>query len=94
MVEHELPKLGARVRFPSPAPVSRRLAPWWWDYLLILGWLLPVFLVGLSQILGWIDLTPVWTDQNASDVGITTLTVFPYLAGRARFVVTFPIARV
>ncbi len=95
MVEHELPKLGARVRFPSPAPMEPRsgvlidvnpprtrirLLSWWWDYLVILAWLVLVFLaVGLPQILGWIDLSPVWTDQNAADVGITLLTVLPYL---------------
>ena len=71
----------SRVRFPPPAPASRRLASWGWDYLLILGWLLLVFLfVGLPQILGWIDLTPVWTDQSSADVGITILTVLPYFA--------------
>ena len=79
MVEHELPKLGARVRFPSPAPLAPRLVSWGWDYLLILGWLLLVFLlIGLPQILGWIDLSPIWTDQNSADVGITILTVLPY----------------
>lgn len=47
--------------------------------MLIVGWLLIVFLLlGLPQILGWLDLSPVWTDQNAADVGITILTVFPY----------------
>ena len=101
MVEHELPKLGARVRFPSPArsegsipftrsnklvfrspaPTARRIASWGWDYLLILGWLFLVFLlVGLPQLLGWIDLTPVWTNQTSADVGITILTVLPYFA--------------
>jgi uncharacterized RDD family membrane protein YckC len=81
MVEHELPKLGARVRFPSPAPpLPIRLLSWWWDYLLILVWLAVVLLVaGLPQLLGWVDLSPVWTDQNAADVGITLLTVLPYL---------------
>ena len=69
------------VRFPSPAPTTRRIASWGWDYLVILGWLAVVFLfVGLPQILGWIDLTPVWTDQNTADIGITILTVLPYFA--------------
>ncbi len=46
---------------------------------MIFGWLLLVFvLAGLPQLLGWIDLSPVWTDQNSSDVGITLLTVLPY----------------
>jgi uncharacterized RDD family membrane protein YckC len=34
--------------------------------------------IGLPQLLGWIDLSPVWTDQNGSDVGITLLTVLPF----------------
>jgi len=69
------------VRPNAPAPTARRLASWGWDYLLILGWLLFVFLVvGLPQILGWIDLAPVWTDQSSADVGITLVTVLPYFA--------------
>ncbi|MGH8948345.1 MAG: hypothetical protein ACRDXF_05745, partial [Acidimicrobiia bacterium] len=57
------------------------MSSWVWDYLLILGWLLLVFLfVGLPQILGWVDLSPMWTDQTAADVGITLLTVLPYFA--------------
>lgn len=99
MVEHELPKLGARVRFPSPArqrlvfpehealripehaPLGRRVISWLWDYAVILVWLLLVFLfVGLPQLQGWIDPAPIWTDQNSSDVGITLLTVLPFLA--------------
>lgn len=36
--------------------------------------------VGLPQLLGWIDLSPAWTDQNSADVGITLLTVLPYFA--------------
>jgi uncharacterized RDD family membrane protein YckC len=63
----------------SPAPLSRRILSWLWDYLVILAWLVLVFaFVGIPQLLGWIDLSPVWTDQNSSDVGITMLTVFPY----------------
>ena len=70
-----------KIRLPSPPSISHRLASWGWDYLVILGWLLLVFLlVGLPQILDWIDLTPVWTDQNSADAGITILTVLPYFA--------------
>jgi hypothetical protein len=81
MVEHELPKLGARVRFPSPAPQrTTRILSWWWDYLVILAWLASVFVVaGLPQLLGWWDLSAVWSDQTASDIAITLLTVVPYL---------------
>jgi uncharacterized RDD family membrane protein YckC len=65
----------------APAPTAHRIASWGWDYLLILGWLLLVFLVvGLPQILGWIDLTPVWTNQTSADIGTTILTVLPYFA--------------
>ena len=71
----------SEVRFSSPAPTARRIASWWWDYLIILGWLLLVFLiVGLPQLLGWIDLAPVWTNQSTADIGITILTVLPYFA--------------
>jgi uncharacterized RDD family membrane protein YckC len=55
------------------------LLSWLWDYLVIVAWLVIVFVVvGVPQLIGWIDLSPVWTDQNASDVGITLLTVLPY----------------
>jgi uncharacterized RDD family membrane protein YckC len=64
---------------PPPARLGRRFLSWLWDYLVIVTWLVIVFVfVGLPQILGWIDLSPVWTDQNASDVGITLLTLLPY----------------
>jgi len=67
------------VRLPSPAPTGRRLASWWWDYLVILAWLAVVFvLIGLPQILGWFDLSAIWTDQVAGDIAITVLTVLPY----------------
>lgn len=66
-------------RFPSPAPLARRFVSWLWDYLVILVWLAVVFVfVGLPQIFGWIDLSPVWTDQTWSDVGLTLLTVLPF----------------
>ena len=75
------PMTRRKAGLPPPPSIARRLASWGWDYLLILGWLLFVFLVlGLPQILRWIDLTPVWTDQNSADVGITILTVLPYFA--------------
>jgi uncharacterized RDD family membrane protein YckC len=62
-----------------PAPLGRRVLSWLWDYLVILAWLAIVFLVvSLPQLIGWIDLSPIWTDQNTSDVGITLLTVLPY----------------
>ncbi|MGH8952949.1 MAG: RDD family protein [Acidimicrobiia bacterium] len=68
-----------RVRPPSPAPRSQRLVSWWWDYLLILAWLAVIFLlIGLPQILGWLDLSAIWTDQVAGDIAITVLTVLPY----------------
>jgi uncharacterized RDD family membrane protein YckC len=63
------------------APIARRVLSWLWDYLVIMGWLVLVFVVlGLPQILGWVDLSPIWTDQTAADVGITLLTVLPYFA--------------
>lgn len=67
------------MRQTPPAPTGRRVASWWWDYLLIIAWLTAVFLlIGLPQLLGWIDLSPIWTDQTATDVAITILTVLPY----------------
>lgn len=69
----------APMRQASPAPLGRRVASWWWDYLLIIAWLAAVFLlIGLPQLLGWIDLSPIWTDQTGTDVAITILTVLPY----------------
>ena len=68
------------VQLPPPAATGRRLASWWWDYLLILAWLAAVFLlIGLPQILGWLDLSAIWADQVAGDIAITVLTVLPYL---------------
>jgi uncharacterized RDD family membrane protein YckC len=67
------------VDIPPPARLGRRFLSWLWDYLVVVAWLVIVFVfVGLPQILGWIDLSPIWTDQNASDIGITLLTVLPY----------------
>jgi uncharacterized RDD family membrane protein YckC len=66
-------------RFSPSAPLVRRFLSWLWDYLLIVAWLAIVFVfIGLPQLLGWIDLTPVWTDQTSSDVGVTLLTVFAF----------------
>lgn len=57
----------------------RRLLSWWWDYLLILAWLLVVFaVVGVPQLVGWWDLSSVWSNPAAADVAITVLTVVPY----------------
>lgn len=58
-----------------------RLRSWGWDYLLILAWLAVVFvIVGIPQLLGWIDLAGIWTDPFYADVAVTVLTVIPYLA--------------
>lgn len=57
----------------------RRLLSWWWDYLLIVAWLVVVFVVfGLPQLLGWWDLSSFWSNPTAADVAITVLTVVPY----------------
>lgn len=57
----------------------RRSLSWWWDYLLILAWLVVVFLaVGLPQILGSWDLSSIWSDPVSADLAITLLTVVPY----------------
>lgn len=57
----------------------RRLLSWWWDYLLILAWLLLVVaVVGVPQLVGWWDLSSVWSNPAAADVAITVLTVVPY----------------
>ena len=59
--------------------LGTRLTSWWWDYLLIVGWLILVFLVvGLPQLIGWWDLSAIWTDPISADVAITLLTVVPY----------------
>ncbi len=64
---------------PSPPPRSARILSWWWDYVLIVTWLLVVFVVvGLPQLLGWWDLSSVWSDPVAADSAITLLTVVPY----------------
>jgi uncharacterized RDD family membrane protein YckC len=55
------------------------LRSWWWDYVTVLAWLLIVFLlVGLPNLVGWIDLAPVWNRPLAADAAITLLTVVPY----------------
>lgn len=47
----------------------------------MLAWLSLVFVVvGLPQIVGWIDLAWVWSRPVAADVAVTSLTVVPYLA--------------
>lgn len=57
----------------------RRLRSWWWDYLVVLAWLVLVFLtIGLPQILGWLDLSSVWSDPVSADLAITLLTVVPW----------------
>jgi hypothetical protein len=57
------------------------MASWGWDYLVVLGWLSLVFgVVGLPQLIGWIDLEWVWSRPLAAGVAVTLLTVVPYLA--------------
>lgn len=47
---------------------------------MILAWLVVVFMtIGLPQILGWWDLSSVWSNPWAADVAITVLTVLPWL---------------
>jgi uncharacterized RDD family membrane protein YckC len=59
--------------------MARRLLSWWWDYVVILGWLLLLFLViGLPQLLGWWDLASIWSSPLGTDVAITLLTVLPW----------------
>lgn len=60
--------------------LRQRLLSWWWDYLVVLAWLLAVFVViGLPTLLGWANLEPVWTRPAAADLVVTALTVLPYL---------------
>lgn len=59
--------------------IGRRISSWWWDYLLIVGWLVVVFVVlGLPTLAGWVDLSAVWENRIAADVAITALTVLPW----------------
>lgn len=60
--------------------LRRRLLSWWWDYLVVLAWLLAVFVViGLPTLLGWASPEAVWTRPVAADLAVTVLTVLPYL---------------
>ena len=60
------------------APPGRRFLSWVWDYLVILAWLvILVIVIGIPQMLGWLDLGAVWSNQVAADVAITILTVIP-----------------
>lgn len=58
----------------------RRVASWWWDYLVVLAWLVGVGVgVGVPTAFGWIDLSRVWSVPLAADVAVALLTVLPYL---------------
>jgi uncharacterized RDD family membrane protein YckC len=60
--------------------VRRRLVSWWWDYVVVVAWLLIVFaLVGVPVLRGWIDLPPVRPRPVVADVAVTLLTVVPFL---------------
>ena len=48
--------------------------------MVILAWLVAVFLVvGVPQLVGWLDLSDVWTNPVTADLAVTALTVLPYL---------------
>lgn len=58
-----------------------RIVSWGWDYLVVLAWLALVFVVvGIPQLVGWIDLSGIWSRPVATDLAITAVTVVPYLA--------------
>jgi uncharacterized RDD family membrane protein YckC len=58
----------------------RRLRSWWWDYLVVLVWLLVVFvLVGVPTLLDIVDLGWLWSRPATADVASAALTVVPYL---------------
>ncbi len=60
--------------------MRRRVQSWLWDYLVLLGWLVVVFLVvGVPQLAGWFDLAGLWSGLVVSDIAITLLTVVPFL---------------
>jgi uncharacterized RDD family membrane protein YckC len=60
--------------------MRRRVQSWLWDYLVLLGWLVVVFLVvGVPQLAGWFDLAGLWSGLVVSDIAITLLTVIPFL---------------
>lgn len=57
---------------------GRRLLSWIFDYLVILGWLIGLFVVvGLPSLLGWMSLDAIWSDRLATDIALTVLTVVP-----------------
>ena len=62
------------------APLRLRIASWGWDYVAIVVWLGAVLaVIGLPQLLGWIDLEAVWSEPASADLGVAALTVIPYL---------------
>lgn len=53
---------------------------WWWDYLVVLAWLVVVFvLVGVPTLVGVLDLDGVWSRPALADLASAVLTVLPYL---------------
>lgn len=75
------PRADGRRWIDAPRLRRSRVASWGWDYLVVLAWLALVFVVvGLPQLVGWIDLAWVWSRPVAADVAVTLLTVVPYLA--------------
>ena len=61
-------------------PLRRRLVSWWWDYLVVIAWLLAVFVVvGVPTLLRVVDLRWLWSRPASADVTSAALTVVPYL---------------
>ena len=57
-----------------------RFGSWLGDDVVVLAWLFLVFaFVGVPTLLGWVDLSAVWSRVWAADLAVTVLTVLPYL---------------
>lgn len=60
--------------------LGARLRSWWWDYVVVVAWLLALLVVfGGATLVGWIDLGPWASQPVVGDVFVAVLTVVPYL---------------
>lgn len=61
--------------------LQRHLLSWWWDYLVVLAWLVVVFLlVGVPTLLGSVELDGLWSRWPAlAYLTSAALTVVPFL---------------
>lgn len=63
------------------SPVGPRIRSWWWDYVVVVAWLLILLaMFGGATALGWIDLSMLASRPGMGDVFVALVTVVSYLA--------------